>query len=139
MASPIPSFISMEVVELLRPTIRKRSMITVVWVIAIVHVPIKSVRAVEPGACPKKYSAHKPIRAVVPVRSTVIRFVVEVPVWAHRRYANVNGYLGWRHWSPTDHSSRQNRQSNCLHCRETRNRKDLTVEHSLSLTHSDAY
>jgi hypothetical protein len=125
----------MEVVELFRSTLRKRSMITMAWVIAIVHVSVKPVMTVEPGTRSYKHSANKPIRAVVPVRSAVIRFIVEVPVWAHRRYANVNGYLGRRNRSPTDYSSRQNRQSKCFHCRETRYRKDLTVGHSLSLIH----
>jgi len=98
-ASPITRFVSPEVVEALRPALRQRSSVTVMRIEPVVDMSVKAVRTVKPWACSEKYAANKPIRAVVAVRSTVIRSIVEVSVRTHGSrsdvYANLN--LSFRH------------------------------------------
>ncbi len=47
----------------------------------------------EPGAGSNEYPATEPIWPIVAIGSTVIRSIVEVPVWANRRNSNVNRNL----------------------------------------------
>jgi len=98
-ASPISRLISMEVVEALGPALRQRSSVTVMRIKPVVDMPVKAVRAMKPRTCSKKDPAYKPIGPVVAVRSTVIRFVVEVSVRAQGSRSDVyaDGNLGWRH------------------------------------------
>jgi hypothetical protein len=102
-ASAIPRLVSLKVVEALRPVLGQRSSVTVVRIITIVHMAVKAVRAMKPRACPKKHSANKPIRPVIAVRSTVIRGVIVVPVWAHGSWSDVyaDRNLGRRHRGAT--------------------------------------
>jgi hypothetical protein len=97
--SSIACFVSMEVVEALRPTIRQGSRVTVTRIEAVVDVSEEAVGAVEPGAGADKHSAQEPIRPVVAVGSTVIGSVVEIAVRTDGSgsdvYANFN--LGLRH------------------------------------------
>src|ERR1017187_2964584 len=98
-ASPISRLVCLEVVEALGPALRQRSSVTVMRIKPVVDMSVKAVMAVKPRASYKKHPAHKPIRPVVAVRSTVIWGIVEVPVRAHGNrsdvYANLN--LGLRH------------------------------------------
>ncbi len=98
-ASPIPRLVSLEVVEALRPALGQRPNVTVMRIKAVVDMAEKTVTAVKPGASSEKHPANKPVRPIVAVRSTVIRFIVEVPVRAHGSrsdiYADRN--LGLRH------------------------------------------
>jgi hypothetical protein len=98
-ASPIPRFICMEVVEALRPALRHRSSVTVVRIKAVVNMAVKAARAMKPGTSSKKHPANKPIGTIIAVRSTVIWSVVEIPVRAPGSgsdvYADRN--LGSRH------------------------------------------
>ena len=98
-SSSISRLISLEVVEALGPALRQRSSVTVMRIKPVVDMSVKAVMAVKPRASSKKHPAHKPIRPVVAVRSTVIWGIVEVPVRAHGNrsdvYANLN--LGLRH------------------------------------------
>jgi hypothetical protein len=98
-ASPIPSLVCLEVVEAFRSAPWQRSNVTVMRIKAVVDMAVKAVRTMKPGASSKKHSAHKPIRPVVAVGSTIIRFVVEVSVRAHGSHSDVyaDGNLGWRH------------------------------------------
>jgi hypothetical protein len=98
-ASPIPRFVCLEVVEALRPVLRQRSCVTVMRIKAVVDMAEKAVRAVKPGASSKKHPANKPIGPIVAVRSTVIGGIVEVPVRAHGSRSDVyaDGNLGLRH------------------------------------------
>ena len=82
-ASPISRLVSVEVVEPLRPALRQRSTITVMWIKPVIHMSVKAVWAVKPRACSKKHAAHKPIWPVVSVRSAVIWGIVEVSVRTH--------------------------------------------------------
>jgi hypothetical protein len=102
-ASAVARLVSMEVVEALRPAVRQRSSVTVMRIKAVVDVTVKTVRTVEPRACSKKHPANKPIRPVIAVRSTVIRGVIVVPVWAHGSWSDVyaDRNLGRRHRGAT--------------------------------------
>ncbi len=88
-ASPISRLVSLEVVEALRPAPRQRSNVTVMRIKAVVDMAVKAVRAVKPGASSKKYPANEPIGPIVAVRSTVIWFIVEIPVRAHGSRSDV--------------------------------------------------
>ena len=98
-ASPIPRFVSPEVVEALRPALGQRSNVAVMRIKAIVDMAEKAARAVKPGASSKKHTANKPIGPIVAVRSTVIWGIVEVPVRTHRSRSDVyaDGNLRLRH------------------------------------------
>jgi hypothetical protein len=56
-ALPVPRLICVEVVELLFPACRQRSMVAVMRIIAVVDVAVKAVRAVKPGAGSNKHPA----------------------------------------------------------------------------------
>jgi hypothetical protein len=96
MALPIPRLIAVEVVELLLPAPRKRSVVAVTWVKAVVDMAVKAVMAVKPGACPNKYATVKPIGSIVAIGRTVIRSIVKVPVRAYRRHSDADSDLGLR-------------------------------------------
>jgi len=97
--SSISRLVSLEVVEALRPALRRRSNVTVMGIKAVVDMSEKAARTVKPGASSKKHPTHKPIWPVVAVRSTVIRGIVEVPVRTHGSRSDVypNRNLSWRH------------------------------------------
>jgi hypothetical protein len=96
---PIASLVCVEVVERLLSAARKRSTITVMRIIAVVDVAVKTVRTMKPGTSPNKQSSSKPIGPIVTVGSTVIGSIVEVPIGAHGRHSNVDGNLGGRYRS----------------------------------------
>jgi hypothetical protein len=85
----IPRFVSLEMVETLRPTIRQRSVIAVMRIKAVVDMAEKTVRAVKPGASSEEHSAHEPIGPIIAVRSTVIWGIVEVSIRAYGSRSDV--------------------------------------------------
>jgi hypothetical protein len=93
-ASSISRLVCLEVIEALRPVRWQGPIVTVAWIKPVVHMPEKAMRAVKPWACSNKYSANKPIRSVVAVRSTIVRSIIEVSIGTHRSrpdiYANRN-------------------------------------------------
>lgn len=97
-ASPIPRFISLEVVEALGAALGQRAGVTVMRIKAVVDMAVKVVPAMKPGAGAKKHPANKPIRPIVAVRRAVIWSVVEVSVRTHGSRSDVDpdGNLGWR-------------------------------------------
>jgi len=107
----IARFVSMEVVERLRATLRHRSVITVVRIVAVIDVAIEAMRTVEPGTCSEEHSAHKPVWAVVAIRRAIIRRVVEVTVGAYGRGSDADSHLRRRRGGPAHHRSPQNRAS----------------------------
>jgi hypothetical protein len=107
----ISGFVALEVVELLATASRYRSMVSVARIIPIVNVAIKAVRPMEPRTSPEKHTPDKPVRPIVAIRGTVIGSVVEIPVGAHRRYANIDGNLSRRRRSITENRTRENRES----------------------------
>jgi hypothetical protein len=94
MPLPIPRLIPLKMRKRLSTTLRHRSSITVMGIVAVIHVAVETMRPAVPGSCPKEYPADKPIRPIVPIGSTVIRRIVKVPIGTHRRHANVDGNLG---------------------------------------------
>jgi hypothetical protein len=98
-SSSISRLVSLEVVEALRPAFRQRSSVTVMRIKPVVDMSVKAVMAMKPRASSKKHPAHKPIRPVVAVRSTVIGGIVEVPVRTHGSHSDVYASLnlGLRH------------------------------------------
>jgi len=93
----VPRFVSLEMVEPLRATLRQRSGVAVVGVKAVVNMPVKAAMAMEPWTGADKHAADIPVGPVVAVGRTVVGSIVEVPVWAHRRHSNIDGDLGgWR-------------------------------------------
>jgi hypothetical protein len=95
-ASPIARLVAVEVVELLCATLRQRSPVTVMRIVAVVDVTVKVFGAVEPAASADEHSVDEPIGPVVAVGCAVIWSVVEVPIGAHRLHSNADGDLGWR-------------------------------------------
>ena len=98
-SSSISRLVALEVVEALCPALRQRPSITVMRIKPVVDMSVKAVTAMKPRARSNKHPAHKPIRPVVAVWSTVIGSIVEVPVRTHGShsdvYADIN--LGLRH------------------------------------------
>jgi hypothetical protein len=94
-ASPIPRFVCVEVVESRFPVARQRAVVTVTRVKAVVNVPEPAGTAVKPRTGAKKHPANKPVGPIVAIGSTVIWGIVEVPVRANRRDSDFNGNLGW--------------------------------------------
>jgi hypothetical protein len=93
MPLPIPGLIALEMVERLRPTSRERSMIPMPRIEPVVDVPMEPGRPVEPRPRSEKHTTDKPIRAIVSIRCAIIRRIVEVPIWAHRRNADPDNNL----------------------------------------------
>ena len=112
-ASAIPRLVTLKVVEALRPALGQRSNVSVMRIKAVVDVAVKAVTAVKPGTSSNKYPANKPIGPIVPVRSTVIRSIVEVPIRAHGSHSDVytDGNLGWRHGYTTQKASHETCES----------------------------
>jgi hypothetical protein len=93
-AVPIAGLIALEVVERLRPATGKWSMVAIVRVVAVIYVPIETMRPVKPGPSTDKDAAVEPIRPIVPVRRAIVGSVVKVPVGTNRCNADSDGYLG---------------------------------------------
>ena len=99
-SASIAHFISMEVsggpamtcVSPVAP-IRHFAVIAVMRVEMIIYVAMKIARAVEPPASADEGAVIKPFRAVVAIRSTGIRSVVEVTVGAYWGRSDVDAYL----------------------------------------------
>jgi hypothetical protein len=87
---PVMGLIALEVVELLRPTRRKRPMVPMPRIKPVVYMPMEPGRPMKPRSRSNKDPTRKPIRPIVPIRRAIIRRIVEVPIWAIRRNANPN-------------------------------------------------
>jgi hypothetical protein len=94
-ASPIASFVGVEVVESRLPAARQRSVVAVMRVKAVVDVPEPAGMAVKPRTSANKYSANEPVGPVVAIGSAVIWSIVEIPVGANGSHSDFNSYLGW--------------------------------------------
>jgi hypothetical protein len=90
---PIPSLIALEVIELLRFTSRQRPVVPVARIIPVIYVPVEASMPMEPRPCTDKHASIKPIRPVIPIRSAIIRRIVEVPIRAIRRNADPDNNL----------------------------------------------
>jgi len=103
-AAPIAHFISLEVVNLVEALSRIRPVATV-WpgaliaeraIEMVIYVAAEVVTAMEPRAGANEYATRKPFRAVIALRSTIIRLVVIVTIRAVRSRSNIDAdaYLG---------------------------------------------
>jgi hypothetical protein len=90
MAMTIPRLVSVEMVEPLSSAFRQGSTISVVRIKAVVDVAVEAAPPVKPRTGPDKYAAIKPVGPVVAVGSAIVRWVIEVPIGAYRRRANVD-------------------------------------------------
>jgi hypothetical protein len=104
-AASITRLIGREVIEAFGTALRQWTVIAVAGIEAVVHVAIEAGMSVEPGTRAEEDAAQKPVGAVVPVGSAVIRRIVEIPVRAHRSDAYVDGNLG-RSLRRTAHESK---------------------------------
>ena len=59
---------------------------------AVIHVAMETRGSVEPRSDTDKYAVNKPIRPVVPIRSTAIRRVVEISIWTDGRSPDLHAY-----------------------------------------------
>src|ERR1035441_10166749 len=92
-ASPIPSFVRVEVAERLLSALGHWSFVTVARIVAVIDVTGEATGSMEPWARPDEYSAHEKIGSIVAVGSTGIRSIVKASVRANRLHSNVNGNL----------------------------------------------
>src|SRR5882762_12030117 len=83
--------VSVKVIECLVTMCRKRTVIAVMWIKAVVHVADKVVVAMEQGAGSDKDTSVEPFRPVIPVGSATVGGVVEVTVGACRLRADADG------------------------------------------------
>jgi hypothetical protein len=93
-AAPITHLVSVEVIEGPVSMLRKWTAVAVMWIEAVVHVAVKVVGTVEPGAGPDEDASAEPLRPVVPVWSAVVRGVIEVAIRASWRCSDIDGDLG---------------------------------------------
>jgi len=89
-AATVTGLIRLEMIECLRTTSGQRAFVSVMWIEAVIHVAMKTCRAVEPRAHTDKYAVNKPIRSVVRIRSAVIRRVIEISIWTDGRNPDIH-------------------------------------------------
>ena len=89
----IDGAIALEMIERLCTTIRVRTAVSEVRVIAIIHMPIKPTRPAKPRSRTDKDAAVEPVRTVVAIRRTVVRGIVVVPVWTRGRNPDIKRNL----------------------------------------------
>ena len=118
-ASSIPRFVRVKMGERPLSTIRQRSHVSVVGIIAIVHVTIEVMTAMKPRAGSDENAASKPIRSIITIGSAVIRGIVEITVRAHRRHSNVDGNLSRSHRHAAHHCNGESRKSQSLPSRHS--------------------
>jgi hypothetical protein len=94
MASPISRFVGVEVIERRFAAARHRSMVTVLRVIAIINVTVKTTSAMEPRTRTYENPARKPVWSIVPIWSTTVRRVIKVPVRTNGRSSDADRNLG---------------------------------------------
>jgi hypothetical protein len=92
-ASPIPSFVRVKVVERRLSALGHRSLVTAARIVAVIDVTGEAFGSMEPSARPDEYPAHEKVGSIVTVGSTVIRSIVKVSVRANRLHAHANGNL----------------------------------------------
>jgi hypothetical protein len=106
-ASTVSRLVGVEVVEGWFAMPGDRTVVSVVRIETVVDVSVETTRAMEPGASANKESADKPVRAVVAVRSAVVRFVIKVPIGAHGRDSNADRDLGGTHRRTAEQRNRE--------------------------------
>jgi hypothetical protein len=87
MTAAVPRLIRVEMSERLRATFRKRSVIPMVRVPAVIHMANKTGRAVKPWAGADEYSVDEPIWPIIAIERAVVWRVVKVPIRTDRAQA----------------------------------------------------
>jgi hypothetical protein len=95
-ALTIAGLVAVKVVELPLAASGHRTVVSVMWVEAVVNVAVEAAMAVEPWTSSKKYPAGKPIRPIVAIGRTVIRRIVKIPIRAHWSDSDTDRNLRWR-------------------------------------------
>jgi hypothetical protein len=121
-APSVAGLVAVEVVERPFAACRQGSVISIVWVKAVVDVAVEAMMAVEPWSSSKKHSADKPVGPIVAVRSAVERSIVEVSVGADGLHSNADGDLCRPQGGTAEQCNREGRES-----------ENFSVRHSLSL------
>ena len=94
MAIGIVCFIRMEVVKRLFPTPGERSDIAMMRVKPVIHVAVEAAWPMEPWSRSNKDPPGKPVGSIEAIGSAVVRRVIEIAIWAHRRRPDIDRYLG---------------------------------------------
>ncbi len=97
--------IRVEVIEWLFSMTRHRAVVTMARIEAIIYVSIKSTMPMEPRPRANKQATVEPIRAVVAIRSAVVRRVIKVSVRTHWLRPDVDGNLSWRNLRAHNHAN----------------------------------
>jgi hypothetical protein len=82
MTLAVARLIGLKVVERNGAAFRHRTVVAVVWVIAVINVAVEAVRAVEPWAGADEHSTGEPVRAVVAIGGAVVGRIVVVAIRA---------------------------------------------------------
>jgi hypothetical protein len=90
----VASFVGVEVIKCMLATVGHGAMVTVIRIVAIVDVAVKTAVAMEPGPRADEYSAGKPVGPIVAVRGAVIRLVVKITVGTNGGCTYIDGHLG---------------------------------------------
>jgi hypothetical protein len=72
---------------------RETTAVAFAEIVMMINVTIKVFGTVEPGAGTDEYTAREPLRTVVTVGSTVIRWYFVIPIRTNRRRSNSDGNL----------------------------------------------
>jgi hypothetical protein len=91
-AAAVTRLIRLEMIECLRPSSGQGAFVSAMRIEAVIHVAMETRRAVKPRACTDKDAANKPVRPVVPIRSTIIRRVIEISIWTDGRRPDTHAY-----------------------------------------------
>jgi hypothetical protein len=111
MAMTVLPLVSMEMVERLLALHRIRSVVAVARIVSVVDMPIKSVRAVKPGAGSDERPSEKPIRPIITVGRTLVGSIVEIAIGTNRWCPNADGYLRRCTGKPAQHGRSEPRKS----------------------------
>jgi hypothetical protein len=82
MTLAVARLIGLKVVERNGAAFRHRTVVAVVWVVAVIYVAVEAVRAMEPWAGTDEDTTGEPVRAVVAIGGAVVGRIVVVAIRA---------------------------------------------------------
>ncbi len=97
--------IRVKVIEWLFAMTRQRAVVTMARIEAIIYVSIKCTAPMEPRPRADKQATVKPIRAVVAIRSAVVRRVIKISIRTHGLRPDVDRNLCWRNLRAHKHAN----------------------------------
>jgi hypothetical protein len=108
-AFSITHLVSVKVIEGLISMLRKRTVVTIMWIEAVIHVTVEAMWAMEPRAGADKNTAAEPLRTIVPVGGAAVWRIVKVSIRANRRYSDIDGDPGrCKAWARQDSDGQDN-------------------------------